>query len=78
MKTYVGTNVAPKPGAMAAVKMNRFLLENGTVEMIRIPEIATAAKRKVVMPPSTGLGMATRAAANLEKMPITINQKQQQ
>jgi hypothetical protein len=75
---YLGTSVAPKPTDIAAVRMKRFLRVNGHVEMIRIPEIATAEKRNVVMPPSTGLGIATRAAANLLKMPITSNQKQQQ
>jgi hypothetical protein len=50
--TYVGTRVAPKPGANAAAKMKRLRRVNGTVEMIRRPLVATEAKRKVVMPPS--------------------------
>jgi hypothetical protein len=36
---------------MAAVKMKRVLRLNGTVEIILIPEIATAENRNVVMPP---------------------------
>jgi len=56
--------------------MNRLRLVNGTVEMIRIPETATELKRKVVRPPRTGFGMATKAAANFEKMPIMIRKKQ--
>lgn len=63
--------------ANAAVKMKRFLLVNGMVEMILIPETATAENRKVVMPPSTAGGIATSEAANLDKTPIKINQKQQ-
>lgn len=47
------------------------------VEIILIPETATAANKKVVMPPRTARGIATNAAANFEKMPITISQKQQ-
>ena len=58
--------------------MNLFLLVNGIVDMMRMPEIATALKRNVVMPPSTGLGIATSAAANLENIPMISSQKQQQ
>jgi hypothetical protein len=46
------------------------------VEMMRIPDTVTLEKRKVVMPPSTAEGIATRAAANLANTPMTINQKQ--
>jgi hypothetical protein len=46
------------------------------VEMIRRPLVATEAKRKVVMPPSTADGIATRAAANLLKIPMMRSQKQ--
>ena len=74
--TYVGTRVAPKPTLMAAVRMKRLRRVNGIVEMILIPETATAEKRKVVMPPRTAPGIETRAAANLEKIPIRMSQKQ--
>jgi hypothetical protein len=47
----------------------------GTVEMIRIPEIATEAKRKVVMPPKTAEGIEVKAAANLENNPMMIRNK---
>ena len=50
---------------------------NGIVEIMRIPETATAANRKVVIPPRTELGMATSEAANLAKIPMTKSQKQQ-
>jgi hypothetical protein len=66
----VGTKVAPKPIDMPAVRMNLFLRVNGMVEIILIPETATAANRKVVMPPKTAEGIETRAAANFEKMPL--------
>jgi hypothetical protein len=49
---------------------------NGAVEMILIPEMATKANRKVVMPPSTDAGIAASSAASLEKMPIKIKKKQ--
>jgi len=49
---------------------------NGAVEMILIPEMATEANRKVVMPPSTDAGIAASAAATLDKMPIKIKKKQ--
>jgi len=58
--------------------MNRLRRVNGIVEMMRIPETATAEKRKVVIPPRTGDGMATIAAANFENTPMTIKKKQQQ
>src|SRR5579871_4661737 len=58
--------------------MNRFLRVNGHVDIIRTPETATAENRKVVIPPNTGLGMATSAAANLLKIPMMSNQIQQQ
>jgi hypothetical protein len=74
--TYVGTRVAPKPGANAAAKMKRLRRVNGTIEMIRRPLVATEANRKVVMPPSTAEGIATRAAANLLKTPMRMSQKQ--
>ncbi|KAH0357933.1 Xanthine/uracil permease, partial [Aureobasidium melanogenum] len=44
--------------------------------MIRRPLVATEANRNVVMPPSTAEGMATRAAANLLKIPMMSSQKQ--
>ena len=68
--------MAPKPSDMAAVRMKRLRLVNGTVEMMRMPEAATELKRKVVRPPNTGFGMATKAAANLEKTPMMIRKKQ--
>lgn len=71
----VGTSVAPKPTANEAVNTNLLRLVNGIVEMIRIPDATTEAKRNVVMPPSTAEGMATRAAANLAKIPMTRSQK---
>jgi hypothetical protein len=37
--------------------------------MMAVPETETEVKRKVVMPPRTGEGMETRAAANLVKIP---------
>jgi len=76
-ENQVGTNVAPKPTDMAAVRMNLLRRVNGMVEIILIPETATAEKRKVVIPPRTEAGIETRAAANLEKMPMTSSQKQQ-
>jgi len=39
---------------------------------IAIPETATAQNRKVVIPPKTGAGMATRAAENFAKRPMTM------
>jgi hypothetical protein len=72
-----GTSIAPKPMLSAAVKMNLFLRVKGMpAEMMRTPETATLANRNVVIPPRTGLGIDVTAAANLEKMPITISQKQ--
>ena len=56
--------------------MKRFLRVKGMVLMIRMPETATALKRKVVIPPRTAAGMATSAAANLEKMPMMRRKKQ--
>ena len=76
-ETYSGTRVAPKPRAKPVVKIKRLRRVNGVVEIILIPDTATALKRKVVIPPSTALGIATRAAANLAKMPMTRSQKQQ-
>jgi len=73
---YLGTRVAPNPRLKPAVRMKRVRRVKGTVAMMRIPETATALKRKVVMPPNTALGMATSAAANLAKMPMTSSQKQ--
>jgi hypothetical protein len=66
----VGTKVAPKPMDMPAVRMNLFLRVKGIVEIILIPEIATAANKKVVIPPRTAEGMETSAAANFEKIPL--------
>lgn len=71
-----GTKVAPNPTDKAAVRMNLLRLVKGIVEMMRIPDATTEAKRKVVMPPRTAEGMATRAAANLAKMPMIRSQKQ--
>ncbi len=76
--TQSGTKVAPKPTDIAAVRMNRLRRVKGTVEMMRTPEMATAEDKKVVMPPSIGEGMATSAAANLLKTPMTMRKKQQQ
>jgi len=64
------------PRASDAVRMNRVRLVKGTVEMIRRPETATDAKRKVVIPPRTADGIAVKAAANFENTPITIRKKQ--
>jgi hypothetical protein len=58
--------------------MNRLRRVNGTVEIMRTPETATAENKKVVMPPKTGDGIDTMAAANFENMPMTIKKKQQQ
>ena len=71
-----GTKVAPNPTANEAVRMNLLRLVKGIVEMMRTPDATTAANKKVVMPPSTAEGMATRAAANLANMPIIRSQKQ--
>ncbi len=70
--------MAPNPIAIEAVRIKRFRRVKGTVLIMRIPETATAEKRKVVMPPNTELGMATRAAANFENIPITTRKKQAQ
>ena len=43
---------------------------------MRIPDTATELKRNVVKPPSTGAGIETSPAANLEKMPMTERKKQ--
>lgn len=43
---------------------------------MRRPEMATDAKRKVVIPPRTEAGIATSAAENLEKTPMTMRKKQ--
>ena len=64
--------VAPNPGNTAAVKTNLSLLVNSVVEMILIPLMATRQKRKLVIPPSTGLGIDVMAPANLANTPITI------
>ncbi len=68
--------MAPKPRDMAAVKIKRLRRVNGTVEMMRMPETATELNRNVVSPPSTGAGIATNAAANLEKTPMMMRKKQ--
>ena len=47
----------------------------GNVAIMRRPETATDAKRKVVMPPRTESGIEVRAAANLEKMPMMSRKK---
>jgi hypothetical protein len=73
----VGTRVAPIPGARAAVRMNRLRRLNGIVEIILIPETATAEKRNVVIPPRIGDGIETSAAANLANKPMMKSQKQQ-
>ena len=81
MKTYenqFGTRMAPKPSDNDAVRMKRLRRVKGTVEMMRIPETATELKRKVVRPPRTGLGIATSAAANLEKTPMMMRKRQAQ
>ena len=44
--------------------------------MILNPETATEANKKVVIPPKTEAGMAVKAAANFEKMPMTMRKKQ--
>jgi hypothetical protein len=48
------------------------------LDVILIPATATAQKRKVVIPPRTGPGIATKEAANFVKTPIIIKNKQQQ
>jgi hypothetical protein len=55
--------------------MKRVRLVKGTVAIILIPEIATEANRKVVMPPRTADGMDVNAAANFENKPMTIRKK---
>ncbi|KAG5304413.1 hypothetical protein I7I50_11503 [Histoplasma capsulatum G186AR] len=77
-ENHSGTSVAPTPNAKAADRINRFLLVNFTVDMIRIPDTVTDANRKVVIPPNTAEGIATSAAANLENIPISTRKKQQQ
>ena len=74
--TQVGTNVAPNPSVRAAVKMKRLRRVHGIVDMIRIPATATAENKKVVMPPRTEDGIATKDAANLANMPMMNSQKQ--
>ena len=71
-----GTKIAPKPSDIDAVRMKRLRRVKGTVEMMRTPDTATELKRKVVRPPSTGFGIATSAAANLEKTPMMKRKKQ--
>jgi hypothetical protein len=56
--------------------MNLVLRVKGTVAMMRRPDTATLAKRKVVIPPRTAAGMAVKAAANLEKIPMMMRKKQ--
>jgi hypothetical protein len=73
----VGTSVAPNLSDMDAVRMKRVRRVKDIVDITLIPEMATALKRDVVIPPRTALGMATKAAANLEKTPMTIRKKQQ-
>lgn len=69
--------MAPKPIQSEAVRMKRLRRVKGTpAEMMRTPETATEPKRNVVMPPRTGDGIETSAAANLERMPVRISQKQ--
>jgi hypothetical protein len=58
--------------ASEAVRTKRVRRVKGTRLTMAIPETATAQKRKVVMPPRTEEGMATRAALNLAKSPIMI------
>jgi hypothetical protein len=43
---------------------------------MRIPEEATLAKRKVVMPPRTESGIIRKRVPNFEKTPIKIKKKQ--
>jgi len=45
--------------------------------MIAMPETATHANKKVVMPPKAEDGIATSAAANFAKTPMMIKKKQQ-
>jgi hypothetical protein len=66
---HVGTSVAPNSSDMDAVRMKRARRVKDIVNIILIPEMDTALKRNVVIPPKTALGMATKAAANLEKLP---------
>jgi len=40
-----------------------------------MPDTATAVKRKVVMPPRTGEGIAVRAEANFVKIPARIRKR---
>lgn len=74
--THSGTIVAPKPRAKPAVRMKRLRRVKGVVLIILIPDTVTAEKRNVVMPPNTADGIATSAAANLAKIPMTMSQKQ--
>ena len=70
--------MAPNPSDRAQVMMNRFRRENSQMARIRIPDTATAVKRKVVIPPRTDDGIATKTAANLENNPMMKRKKQQQ
>lgn len=79
MKTkenQLGTRMAPIPRASEAVRTKRVRRVKGTVAIMRRPETATEEKRKVVIPPNTDAGMDVRAAANLEKIPMTRRKKQ--
>lgn len=67
-----GTKVAPRPKRRVHVKTKRSRRVKAVVEIIFKPETATDVNKKEVMPPKTELGMATKAAANLEKIPMTI------
>lgn len=53
------------------MKTKRSRRVKAVVEIIFKPETATDVNKKEVMPPKTELGMATKAAANLEKTPMT-------
>lgn len=58
-----GAIVTPSPRPMEQATMKRLRREFPVEERILIPETATLAKRKVVMPPSTQSGMDVKNAA---------------
>jgi hypothetical protein len=52
-----GTSRLPNPKLSPAARMKRSLRENFMYDRTLIPETTTLAKRKVVTPPRTGLGI---------------------
>ena len=56
-----------EPKDMDAVTRKRVRRVKGALDIIQIPEMATALKKNVVIPPRTASGIDAKAAANLEK-----------